>query len=133
MWKKKMENKHEKKHSAGAAFLWGFILGAIFASLLTTKKGRAILRELVNTGMELIDDFIEERKNKAYEKSVEVKNKIVEQVEKEEVEHAEDDLDSEITSTDSVIEDMEEEIPASSEKEADEFSPASAEFEKNGR
>ncbi len=109
MWKKKMENKHEKKHSAGSAFLWGFILGAIFASLLTTKKGRAILKELVNTGMELIEDFVEDRKNKAYEKKVEVKNKVEVMQEKEEVDQAVDDLNSEIGEEETVISDMEEE------------------------
>ena len=90
-----MENKGEKKHS-GSAFLWGFILGAIFATLLTTKKGRAILRELVNTGMEMIEDFVEEKKTKAYEKKLDEKEKIIIQEDEEDIKQTAADLETEI-------------------------------------
>jgi len=53
-------NKHEKKHSS--AFFWGFILGALFATLLTTKKGRQILRDLMDLALQLIEDFVDEKK-----------------------------------------------------------------------
>ena len=100
--KRKMEHKHGKSHS-GAAFLWGFILGAIFASLLTTKKGRTILRELVNTGMELIEDFIEQRKEHAYEKAVDERQKVMVQEEKEDVAEAAKDLDTGIETVETEI------------------------------
>ncbi len=52
-------NKHGK---GGSAFLWGFILGALTATLLTTKKGRQILRDMLDLGLELVEDFIEQKK-----------------------------------------------------------------------
>ena len=100
---KRTENKTDKKNHAGGAFLWGFILGAIFASLLTTKKGRAILKELVNTGVEMIEDFVEDRKNKAYEKKMDEREKIIIQEEKEEVKNAKEDLESKVGETETVV------------------------------
>jgi hypothetical protein len=55
-----METKHEKK--GGSHFFWGLVIGALLATLLTTKKGRLILREIVNLGLELIEELIEEKK-----------------------------------------------------------------------
>ena len=54
-----METKHDKH--GGNAFFWGLIIGAFLATLLTTKRGRQILRELTNLGLELFEDFVEER------------------------------------------------------------------------
>ena len=52
-----METKHEANR--GNAFLWGLTIGALLATLLTTKRGRQILRELTNLGLELFEDFVE--------------------------------------------------------------------------
>ncbi len=73
-------NKHGK--SGGSAFFWGLIIGGLLATLLTTKRGRQILREVVNLGLELFEDFVEERGRK--------------NVEKEDVIEATEDLESEI-------------------------------------
>ena len=54
-----METKHDKH--GGNAFLWGLIIGALLTTLLTTKRGRQILRELTNLGLEIFEDFVEER------------------------------------------------------------------------
>ncbi|OGH16442.1 MAG: hypothetical protein A3C30_04600 [Candidatus Levybacteria bacterium RIFCSPHIGHO2_02_FULL_40_18] len=62
-----MGNKHDKhgfypeRGRGGNAFLWGLIIGALLTTLLTTKRGRLILRELTNLGLELFEDFAEER------------------------------------------------------------------------
>ena len=42
-------NKHEK--GGGSAFLWGLIIGALLATLLTNKRGRLILKEILNLGI----------------------------------------------------------------------------------
>jgi hypothetical protein len=94
MWKTKMENRHEKKHHS--TFLWGFILGAIFATLLTTKKGRAILRELINMGLEMVEDFVEDRKNASYEKKIIQKEAVIKKQQEDETKDAAEDLKSEI-------------------------------------
>ena len=54
-----METKHDKH--GGNAFLWGLIIGALLTTLLTTKRGRQILGELTNLGLELFEDFVEDR------------------------------------------------------------------------
>ncbi len=54
------KNKHEKSHG-GNHFLFGLILGGVLATLLTTKKGRQILREVTDLGLSLLEDFIEEK------------------------------------------------------------------------
>jgi hypothetical protein len=84
-----METKHEKHH--GSAFFWGLIAGALLATLLTTKKGRLILRELVNLALELIEELIEERNTK--KSQVPKEDNLEEELE----EAAAEDLDSEIT------------------------------------
>lgn len=58
-------NKHGK--SGGSAFLWGLIIGALLATLITNKRGRLILKEIVNLGIELVESFIEERTSKNHE------------------------------------------------------------------
>lgn len=55
-----MKNEHPKTHG-GSAFLWGLVIGALLASLLTTKRGRRILRELSEVAFDLIENFIEEK------------------------------------------------------------------------
>ena len=51
-----METKHDKH--GGNAFFWGLAIGALLATLLTTKRGRQILRELTDLGLELFEDFV---------------------------------------------------------------------------
>ena len=89
-----METKHDKH--GGNAFLWGLIIGALFATLLTTKRGRQILRELTNLGLELFEDFVEERTNK---------NQEARSMNQEEgAEEVTEDLESEITETEIPVE-----------------------------
>ncbi len=66
-----METKQGK--NGGNAFLWGLVIGGILATLLTTKRGREILRELTNLGLELFEDIASERtksKNSDYKDEV---------------------------------------------------------------
>lgn len=81
-----METKHDKH--GGSAFFWGLIIGALLTTFLTTKRGRQILRELTNLGLELFEDFVEERtrEGKAEKKS-----------DTEGMEEVAKDLESEIT------------------------------------
>jgi hypothetical protein len=108
-----METKHEKRHG-GSAFFWGLVVGALLATLLTTKKGRLILREIVNLGLEMIEEIIEEKRNNHSKEAVltsEVSNL------KDETEEIIEDLESEVTETETASsspEDTEEE----SEKES---------------
>ncbi len=53
------------------------------STLLTTKRGRTILREVVDLSLELFEDFVEERGRK--------------NVQKEDIIEASEDLESEIT------------------------------------
>lgn len=89
-------NKHGK---GGSAFFWGLIIGALLASLLATKKGRQILRDITDLGLELIEDLIEEKKQAR--NSVRDESGFTEA----DVEEAGEDLESEIA---------EEEIPVES-------------------
>lgn len=93
-----MENKHEKRQGGGSAFFWGLVIGALLATLLTTKKGRLILRELVNLGLELIEDIIEE-KRQAHSTPAPVKQGKKEVI--KDYEKTADDLESEITELES--------------------------------
>lgn len=115
------KNRHGKNHG-GSAFLWGFILGAIFATLLTTKKGRAILRELIDLGTELIEDFLEQRKNKSFEKKIIETQKAFVKEEKENVMEAVEDLNSEIGASETVVSDKTEVKSAEEEIVIDEVS-----------
>lgn len=88
-----METKHDK-HS-GNAFLWGLIIGALFATLLTTKRGRQILRELTDLGLELFEDFVEERTRAG---NSEQKDSNTEKIEETaDAEEAKEDIESEVT------------------------------------
>ena len=55
-------NKHGK--SSGSTFFWGFIIGVTLATLLCTKKGRQILRDLIDLALELVEEIIEDKKQK---------------------------------------------------------------------
>ncbi len=90
-------NKHGKGGSS--AFFWGLIIGALLATLLTTKKGRQILHDIIELGLELIEEFIADKKEKVIKQvekieEVVVEDKVDEQVSEEEL--AKEDLESEV-------------------------------------
>lgn len=82
-----MENKHGTHGSN--SFVWGLLIGALLATLVTTKKGRQILHNLADLGLEAVEDFIEE-KTRANPSS---------EPDEEEAEEATADIESEITET----------------------------------
>ena len=101
-----METKHDKH--GGNAFFWGLIIGALFATLLTTKRGRQILRELTNLGLELFEDFVEEKTTKS--SGPKVNQPPDEDIEN--IEEVKQDLESEITEIESKPEEsIEEPLP----------------------
>ncbi|HVZ12618.1 MAG TPA: hypothetical protein VG965_06335 [Patescibacteria group bacterium] len=102
-------NKHAKNGTN--AFLWGFILGAIFASLLVTKKGRRILKEITGLGLEMVEDFIEEKKH-----TQKVKPPVTILDEEDEIQAAED-IKSEIVEEDVIDEKIDEAEPDEPVKE----------------
>ncbi len=63
----KNKNNNNTNNSVGSGFLLGFILGVLATLLLTTKKGREILKELIDKGMQKITD-IEEAHEKTKQK-----------------------------------------------------------------
>lgn len=77
-----METNKNNGKSSGSAFLWGLVIGGLLATLVTTKKGRAALREVVNLSLELFEDFVEERGRK--------------NIPEEDITSASEDLESEI-------------------------------------
>ena len=86
-------NKHGK--SGGSAFFWGLIIGGLLATLLTTKRGRTILREVVNLGIELLEDFVEDRSSKNP-----AEGEARQRRQEEEIIEATEDLKSEVTEVD---------------------------------
>ena len=80
------KNKHSKGGSS--AFFWGLIVGALLATLLTTKKGRKVLRELIDVGLEMLEEFAQQKNvtnipvvSKVKETVEEIKQEIKEQKE----------------------------------------------------
>ncbi len=65
-----MENRNDNR---GNGFLFGLIVGVAVTLLFTTKKGREILRELTDRGMEKIGDLEEkiDRKQTEFEQELE--------------------------------------------------------------
>jgi gas vesicle protein len=57
-----MENKN-KNHDSGNGFLLGVVVGSIATLLFTTKKGRQILKELTDRGIESISELEKKLKN----------------------------------------------------------------------
>lgn len=114
-----METKHDK-HS-GNAFLWGLIIGALLVTLLTTKRGRQILRELTNLALELFEDFVEKKTQQNKEPKIHPEPLKATDTKREDVEQAEEDIESEIT-----------EIEASENIESEASSEAPTEAKTNG-
>lgn len=56
---------NEKGGGFGNGFLFGIIVGVAICLLFTTKKGRAILAELVENGERALEDFVEPQDNPA--------------------------------------------------------------------
>lgn len=51
-----MSEKHENK-SGGNAFMWGLIIGGLLVYLLTTKRGKKILQQLSEVGLEVLENI----------------------------------------------------------------------------
>ena len=64
-----MNNKKVSNNSLGTGFLLGVIVGFIFTFLFVTKKGREILKEITDKGLNHIDDLekLLQQKEKEFE------------------------------------------------------------------
>lgn len=51
-----MNNDQNKHHGGG--FVWGFALGAAVGALVSTKRGREILKELSDYGLEYLGNVV---------------------------------------------------------------------------
>lgn len=58
--KKEMDNHHKKGGKFLDGFFWGAVLGGGLASLLSTKRGRELLKDLASDGMNMLDDLTAE-------------------------------------------------------------------------
>ncbi len=56
MKREKMENK-QNTNGTGGGFLLGLLVGILLALLFTTRKGREILRELIDKATEKLSDI----------------------------------------------------------------------------
>ncbi len=83
-----METKNG--HHGGNSFIFGLVLGALLATLITTKRGRQIIRDLTELGIEVFEGFMEE-KTQGSSKKAKVSQ---EEINEEEVAN---DLASEVT------------------------------------
>ncbi len=59
MKKESMENKNNTNNGIGSGFLLGILIGVILTLLITTKKGREILKDLMDRGIQKISDLEE--------------------------------------------------------------------------
>lgn len=50
-----MQDKKEGK--SGGGFLWGAVIGGALTYLITTERGREILKELFNEGIDIVSDM----------------------------------------------------------------------------
>ncbi len=106
-------NKHVSR--GGNAFFWGLIMGALLATLLSTKKGRQILRDLTNLGLEVFEDFVEERTGGKKQEAP-----ISSPLDEEDLSEAEEDLESEITAVEEEEKSREAESASSSNEPKEE-------------
>ncbi len=107
-----MENKNPH-HRGGNSFIFGVIVGALLATLLTTKKGRQILRDLTNLGLEILEEFIED-----HAQGKKVKTAVTVSVKNADLDDASDDLQSEITELETVVEPQAPEVKVENTQEA---------------
>ncbi len=95
-----MQNNKHVKQGGGSAFFWGLVIGALLATLLTTKNGRKILHELVDIVLSMMEDFAEKKKTSNVPVVTAVKNTVnnIKEDIREEVEFkkAVDEINSEI-------------------------------------
>lgn len=49
----------EKRHKESHNFTWGMIVGGAVVLMLTTKKGRQILKEVSEGGLDSLEDIID--------------------------------------------------------------------------
>jgi hypothetical protein len=63
---------NDKNGNFGNGFLFGLIIGVAICLLFTTKKGRAILSELIENGERALEDFVEPKgaSSEAYEEEI---------------------------------------------------------------
>ncbi|HSW48360.1 MAG TPA: YtxH domain-containing protein [Candidatus Saccharimonadales bacterium] len=52
-----MEDKHDHNYAPSNGFLMGVVVGGIVTLLFTTKKGREIVKDLTDKGLEKLNDF----------------------------------------------------------------------------
>lgn len=48
----------EKKEYHGSGFVWGLLIGAALGGLVSTKKGRKIIKEVSEHGLEAIGNIV---------------------------------------------------------------------------
>ena len=58
-------DKNDHNSGNGGGFVWGLLIGAAVASLVSTQKGRQILKDLAEHGLESVENIVnlEEVKN----------------------------------------------------------------------
>lgn len=49
----------ERKHRDSHSFTWGMLVGGALVLMLTTKKGRQLLKEITDGGLDGIEEFID--------------------------------------------------------------------------
>ncbi len=57
-----MNNSHHEKKGGNFfnGFFWGAVLGGGFAYLLSTKRGRDLLKDLISDGVDMLDGLTQE-------------------------------------------------------------------------
>lgn len=60
--RKNMNNSHHEKKGGNFfnGFFWGAVLGGGFAYLLSTKRGRDLLKDLISDGVDMLDGLTQE-------------------------------------------------------------------------
>jgi hypothetical protein len=68
----------ERKDRNSHSFTWGMIVGGALVFMLSTKKGREIIKELTEDGIEGIEDFIDIEKIKELTREFDDEPEVVE-------------------------------------------------------